>query len=201
MIKPKAIKCKTCNTDCFSGKRGLCNSCHTKEEKVKQKAKVKVEKEKVKKVKKKLASINVTKVYPLIQKVARLVGTDFCVSCFSLYPTDGGHFFPKKSCGAIGLFILNINPQCKTCNLAMQGNSYNHGLWIAANRGQDVVDWLNKASRITYKFTKQELHDIKNLCLEVISMAEKGENKKYMFNYVLEKQKEMEFYKYLNSKI
>jgi hypothetical protein len=201
MIQPKKIKCKTCNKDCYTGKRGLCDKCHKAENIIKEKAKVKLEKTKVKKLKQKFDSIKLTTVYPLIQKVARLVGTDYCISCNSNNPTDGGHLFPKGACKSISLFILNINPQCKSCNLYFQGNVYNHAQWIIKHRGESVMDWLNKASRITYKFTKPELHEIKNLCLEVITKAEQGENKKELFEYVLNQQKKMEFYNYLNNKI
>ena len=201
MLKRKEINCKTCNKQCYTGKKGLCDKCYGLELKAKEKLKVKQEKLKERKVKKKLESINLTKVYPLIQKVARLVGVDYCVSCGSNNPTDGGHFFPKKGCGSIGLFILNINPQCISCNRFLEGNSYNHGLWIVKHKGQDVVDWLNKASKITYKFSKPELHEIKNLCLEVIKRAETGENKNQLYDYFLEKQMEMNFYKTLNKQI
>lgn len=198
-LTPKKLKCKVCQKECFAGRRGLCDYHYKLELKAKEKEKLKVKKEKVikKKVTQKFNRLTVKDLYPLAQKVARHCKDAPCVSCGEFPGVDGGHFIPKGTGQVLALYIENINPQCQSCNRFQEGQQYLHGEWIKKNRGEDTLNFLLRASKITYKFSKIELHQWKKDLTEALTI----ENKQESFQFIKSRQENTIWYQFLKERL
>lgn len=175
-IKPLTQKkkiCKTCETEKFIWKNGSCKSCSVKLDREKKAKKSEIQKER-----KKLNSITHNKVKTVIQKLSRIVNSNFCVSCGHHFTQadinkglqHGGHFIPASR-HTTAYYLLNIHPQCARCNIFENGNQYEYGKYMEKTYGVDFVEWLNKISRLTYKWSKQEMRDIFETALSFIERS------------------------------
>lgn len=169
MIKSKKINCKTCKAECWSGKRGLCDSCHKKE----AKAKVKVAKVK-EKVQKKKAAKRVSK--STLMKVAddvfslyiRLRETDsegngVCCSsgkfiCWT--SIDLGHYIPRGYM-KYRYDERNCHTQSKHDNGRLHGNIPEYRRFIIKKYGEKVEQEMFFGS-------KEEFHTTTDFFMEII---------------------------------
>lgn len=88
-----------------------------------------------------------------------------CISCGS--PTDkvdAGHFFKAEIYSGLIFNEDNCHKQCKRCNQHLHGNEANYRIGLVQRIGEEKVRWLeeNKDRLRVYKYTKQELTEIKN---------------------------------------
>lgn len=174
-MQTRKIKCKTCQADCYTGKRSLCTTCWNKEQKEKLKANKKKERTKLTLDKKRQAkSISMVNLQTLFQKFVRLTTEDVCASCSKQtysargpQQAHGGHMIPKKNAKSTALLVCNIFNQCATCNgpglygAPLDLYSYGCKFW-----GIDIMELTRRMSRIPYSFSisqRTEIFDYINL--------------------------------------
>lgn len=111
-----------------------------------------------------------------IQKYVRLRDADLpCISCGA---TDtvfhGGHFYKAEIYSGLIFDERNISKQCAKCNTYLGGNENNYRLGLIQRKGLPFVLQLDAdAIKLRdYKYTKEELIDIKNLYKEKIKKIE-----------------------------
>lgn len=162
----KEKKCKECFKPAGQFLKGLCPGCYKKL----QKEKEKIKQQKVKQ-KRELNTLTVPKVAVLIQKLCRLTGTDYCVSCGESTPLyHGGHWRSRRYHATV-FYLKNIHNQCPNCNIFLSGNEYLHGKYIESEYGLETADQLLKMSRQPYRWTKEELKEIKEQALAHIALV------------------------------
>lgn len=101
-----------------------------------------------------------------------------CISCGD--PTDkidAGHYLKAELYSGLIFHPENVHRQCKRCNHRLHGNEINYRIGLIQRIGEDRVRWLeeNKDRLRVYKYTKQELIDIKNNYKQKIKTLNKSE--------------------------
>lgn len=177
----KAIGFKGCGKETFKTTYGLCDSClydfYTTDERgkvifEKRKLKVKQTKDKAFKddLRQKLKTLSdyEAEAKKVFQKWVRLRDIELkCISCGTQNPKlwHGGHF--KKSEIYSGLIFdeRNVHKQCSRCNVFLNGNEGEYRIGLVNRYGKEYVEKLEADSIIkrNYKYTKDELIQIKNL--------------------------------------
>lgn len=88
-----------------------------------------------------------------------------CISCGTTTASqwDGGHYFKAELYSGLIFHEDNCHKQCSRCNKDLHGNEANYRIGLVKRIGVERVKWLeeNKDRLRVYKFTKQELTDIK----------------------------------------
>lgn len=213
MRQTRKIKCKTCDKDCYTGKRGLCTTCWNKEQKEKLKINSKKERAKLALDKKRQAkSISMVNLQTLFQRFVRLTTEDVCASCskptYSMrgpQQAHGGHMIPKKNAKSTALLVCNIFNQCATCNgPGLYGaplDLYNYGckFW-----GIDIMELTRKMSRVSYSFSSSqrvEIFDYINERIEEAQQLDTIENKNKLLRSVYIWQTEQDWFKEIKSKL
>lgn len=201
MQKFKLINCKTCNVECKTGKRNLCNSCYSKEQqskikkasdlqpkkslksqeeldkikkqKLKEKELKRKEREKKKKEEKKLSKTEMLKV---LQKLARYVGSQFCCTCGSKFSSsliaNGGHGIRASKGMSTALLLKNIHEQCSRCNNIGQGEQYKYSKFVDNKYGNGTFSFLEDLSNIQFKLEKAEMQLLRDKTEQFIKKAE-----------------------------
>jgi hypothetical protein len=89
-----------------------------------------------------------------------------CISCGAITDrNDGGHYFDAGMYSGLIFNEWNVNKQCSNyCNRKNHGNKANYRIGLVKKIGEENVLWLeeNKNRLRNYKFTKEELIEIKN---------------------------------------
>lgn len=184
----KKKKCKYCKSF-FQPQRPLqylCpppNSCSWEYVKKKKQEKIEREdREETKKLKEKLKTLGEYEkdAKRAFQKWVRLRDQkEVCISCGSnTDKVDGGHYLKSELYSGLIFHHDNCHKQCKQCNLHKHGNEINYRIGLVQRIGEDRVRWLeeNKDRLRVYKYTKQELIDIKNKYTEQIKQLTKNPN-------------------------
>jgi len=101
------------------------------------------------------------------QKWIRLRDKDEpCISCKTNKASqwDGGHYFKAELYSGLIFHEDNCHKQCSRCNNELHGNESSYRINLVKKIGEERVKWLedNKDRLRVYKFTKQELIDIKD---------------------------------------
>lgn len=96
-----------------------------------------------------------------------------CISCGSKTAPDwsGGHYFDAGIYSGLIFHEDNCSLQCNShCNGFLHGNKANYRIGLVKKIGEERVRWLeeNKDRLRNYKYTKQELTDIKNKYLKLL---------------------------------
>lgn len=88
-----------------------------------------------------------------------------CISCGSIDSKiwDAGHFYKAELYTALIFDERNVNKQCRKCNTFLGGNENNYRLGLIKRYGEEFVNNLDldSKSKRTYKFTKEEIRNIK----------------------------------------
>ena len=88
-----------------------------------------------------------------------------CISCQNITTDqwDAGHYFKAELYSGLIFNENNVHKQCKQCNHRLHGNESGFRIGLAKRYGEEYVKSLESLSLIsrTYKFTKQELTEIK----------------------------------------
>lgn len=90
-----------------------------------------------------------------------------CISCGKLNATqyDGGHYLDANKYSGLIFHEDNCHKQCsRPCNKDKHGDLINYRIGLIQRIGEEKVKWLeeNKDRLRVYKYTKQELTEIKN---------------------------------------
>lgn len=101
------------------------------------------------------------------QKWIRLRDGDLpCISCNENGKDiwDGGHFFKAEIFSGLIFDIRNCHKQCRKCNRFLGGNEIQYRMGLVNRFGKELVEQLEieSDSKRVYKYSKQELIDIKN---------------------------------------
>ena len=93
-----------------------------------------------------------------------------CVSCGTVdhwTQMQGGHYIPRGVTSpwrgtALKIVEENIHPQCKRCNLTLQGNSPGYTRYMVETYGQDMVDEIEAVAigKAVNKWNRLELEDL-----------------------------------------
>lgn len=170
--KSKKINCKTCGTECNSGKRNLCDKCYQKEQVEKEKARVKSAKAKEKKAKareRKASSISkLTKTLDQVfSRFIRLRDTDergvgYCIDCGERMEWKNiqcGHFMSRRH-KSTRWDELNCAAQKDSCNMFEQGRQFEFAKGLDGRYGEGTADLLLNRSRQDKKWTSDELKSL-----------------------------------------
>lgn len=104
----------------------------------------------------------------VFQRWVRMRDKDLpCISCGNHKATryDGGHWWKAEIYSGLIFHEDNCHKQCsRPCNKDLNGDQSNYRIGLVKRIGLERVVWLeeNKDRLRTYKYTKQELIDIKN---------------------------------------
>jgi ribosomal protein L44E len=138
-----------CSIECLDGHTIAKLIAKANEPKERQfqamKVRVKENKETIGVLKKKLQVIT--------NKLAKLVNhrTD-CISCgvdlASQKQIDGGHFVAVGQCDPMRFNIMNIHPQCVSCNDFKGGNQLEYERRLREIKGNQYVDYLLEQKRV-----------------------------------------------------
>lgn len=171
--KLKDKKCKWCKNT-FTPIRPLMTVCSPKcaIEKAKdniEKKRIKEDKAKDKIIREKLKTLSQyeQEARTVFQKWIRHRDKDLpCISCgrTNAISWDGGHYFDAGSYSGLIFHEDNVHKQCsRPCNKDLHGNKANYRIGLVNKIGEGRVRWLeeNKDSLRVYKFTKEELINIK----------------------------------------
>lgn len=90
-----------------------------------------------------------------------------CISCGSKISIryDGGHYLDANKYSGLIFNEDNVHKQCsRPCNKDLHGDIINYRIGLIARIGEEKVKWLeeNKDRLRIYKYTKQQLIEIKN---------------------------------------
>jgi hypothetical protein len=171
-----------CGKETFKLTFGLCDSClydfYTTDERgkvifEKRKLKVKQTKDKAFKsdLRQKLKTLSdyEAEAKKVFQKYVRLRDSGLnCISCNNPNPKDwsGGHYFPAGVYSGLIFDERNCHAQCNSyCNMYLSGNLSAYRIGLVNRYGREFVEQLEADSIVkrNYKYTKEELIDIKNL--------------------------------------
>ena len=134
-------------------------------------------------IKKKTISQEAEAVATLLQKLVRLKASDedgfcVCVTCgkFDHYKNmQGGHFIERGKL-ATKLLTENVHPQCPYCNqwgMKKASCVLAYRKYMVEMYGQKFVNNLEKESKQSKKFTRDELDTLKKELKEQITYHEK----------------------------
>ena len=212
----KLKKCDYCGKDSViyknfttkEGRKKACTPCANKQDALLKKEKVKLfkEKRKVKRAKemesRKISFDSLLKDY---QKLVRMLTSDYCCTCKQKFSEtrqkQGGHFMRRGLRSTCFLFT-NISQQCNFCNsqIGGQGEQYLHGLYLDKFWGEGTARLMTDLSRISYKFSKPELVELRKLVDEGLSRSVSLTNlndKRTLLEELTIRQQSMDFYKHL----
>ena len=205
-MQPKKINCKTCGKECYSGKRGLCTPCHTKE----QKSKAKVAKTKEKKAKKKVdARCSKESLLKDIQKLVRISQPLYCFICKEPYQgtriANGSHLLSRQY-SATSFYAGNLSSGCNYCNsnTRTSGEQFFHSLEMDKLYGQGHSESVFRMGKIGYKWSKPELAELRELVdkyLHLVSAAVEIEEKQELWLDFKREQEKMDFFKFLQKEL
>lgn len=107
------------------------------------------------------------------QKFIRLRDQDKpCPSCgtYTSDIWDGGHFYKAEIYSGLIFDERNCHKQCRKCNKYLNGNENNYRLGLIERYGEAFVLQLDADAiqKRDYKYTRQELNEIKKKYLEKI---------------------------------
>jgi len=88
-----------------------------------------------------------------------------CISCGKFANRyDAGHYFKAELYSGLIFDEDNCHKQCVRCNKELHGNESNYRIGLVKKIGLIRVEWLenNKDRLRIYKYTKEELINIKN---------------------------------------
>lgn len=110
----------------------------------------------------------------LVQKYARLRDAKLpCISCGSDYSVEfhGGHLWKAEIWRGIVLEEINVNKQCKKCNVYLDGNELMYVEGFLKKYGQDKFNELYLKAKATkdYKWERAELAEKINYYKEKIN--------------------------------
>lgn len=101
-----------------------------------------------------------------LYRVDRLVGECVCVTCGKVGPWSSGiggmhtgHFLPRTA--PVLYEEGNVAPQCSYCNRYQGGAPQQYRLWMAAVRGEETIERLERLKATIRSFTRDELVDMK----------------------------------------
>ena len=89
-----------------------------------------------------------------------------CISCGRDSETwDGGHFYKAELYSGLIFDEDNVHKQCKYCNKYLGGNETGFRAGLEKRYGREFVEDLDRRAifRKNYKFTREELNEIKKL--------------------------------------
>lgn len=86
-------------------------------------------------------------------------GITSCISCGKIghwSEFDAGHFIPKST--GLWCYFLDkaVHPQCKKCNLFLQGNQYEYSLALKKRYGEGIIDEIMSYRKEGFKFSKSD---------------------------------------------
>lgn len=140
----------------------------------KQKDLKKKEKLKAKREEKKLSK---SEILILVQKLARLVGSNRCCTCNKTFTgtvrVNGGHGVRASKGMSTAFLLRNIHEQCSHCNNIGQGEQFLYAKFVDKKYGDGTFEYLYKLSNIQYKFSKPDLQELRKKTEEFIARAEK----------------------------
>mgnify|MGYP003514560307 FL=1 len=169
----KLKKCKNCGEK-FEPQRPLQQVCNFKcarelsmKQQAKEKARLWQQEKKVMKEKLKTLSDYEKEAKTVFQKWIRQRDAELpCISCGAVTDrNDAGHYFDAGMYSGLIFHEWNVNKQCSNyCNRLNHGNKANYRIGLVKKIGLENVEWLeeNKDRLRSYKFTKEELIEIKN---------------------------------------
>lgn len=117
----------------------------------------------------------------VFQKWVRIRDKDLpCVSCGTTKAKDwhGSHFYSANLYSGLIFDERNVHKSCDYCNVFLHGNLLEYRKGLIERYGLNYVESLETESvnKRVYKYTKQELIDIKNLYSEKIKAIERTNN-------------------------
>lgn len=164
----------------------MCLTCYNADQKKRLKEKNQREKKKIQNKKdKERKQLNLTKIQELINKIVRLSVTKntTCITCNNYFDDvrklNAGHCFSAKI-GSTRFYLKNINPQCSFCNAnqTTSGHQIVHFLKIEEKYGSNFSKFLLDMSKLSYKFSRPDLSELRDKCLETINALENAVNDK-----------------------
>ncbi len=206
MIKSKKINCKTCKAECWSGKRGLCDSCHKKE--AKAKAKVAKVKEKVQK-KKALQRCSKEALLRDIQKLVRLTQPPYCFICKEPYQgtriANGSHLLSRQY-SATCFYAGNLSSGCNYCNSNTRtaGEQFFHSIEMDKLYGAGHSETIFRMGKIGYKWSRAELSELRELVdkyLNLVNESNDPDVKQSLWLAFKAEQEQMDFFQYLQKEL
>lgn len=87
-----------------------------------------------------------------------------CISCNKPI-TDAGHYVPQGSSGVLRYHPDNINGQDVSCNRYKSGNLIEYRVNLVKKIGEDRVKWLEENRNQIHKYTREQLVEIRNACI------------------------------------
>lgn len=119
----------------------------------------------------------------VFSRLIRLRDTDStghgpCITCGKVVfwkDADAGHFI-TRTCVSTRWDPLNVNMQCKGCNMAPAGRQYEHGLAIDRKHGEGTADAIVLKSKITAKYNAQDLAALISIYREHIGNLESAKD-------------------------
>lgn len=100
-----------------------------------------------------------------------------CISCGSnTKDVDGGHFKKAEIYSGLIFDERNCHSQCRKCNRFLGGNEGEYRIGLVVRYGEEYVKKIEEDSVIlrNYKYTKQELIEIKNKYKQLIKDYERN---------------------------
>jgi len=102
------------------------------------------------------------------QKMVRMTAADsegYCVCCTCgvrrHYKTmDAGHFISRKH-NATAFDSMNCHPQCKKCNLYLDGNQIAYYQYMEQSHGRTMINRLIQQSKTPRIYTIDELREMR----------------------------------------
>ena len=186
----KALGFEGCGKETFKLTAGLCPSCYFSFLTTDERGKIIYQKSFLPKVSLNLKSFDKAKTKQMkenvktlsqyeaeakkvFQKWVRLRDVDLpCISCGTQNPKlwHGGHFKKAEIYSGLIFDERNVHKQCSRCNVFLGGNEGEYRIGLVNRYGNEYVEQLEADSIIkrNYKYTKDELIEIKNVYNEKI---------------------------------
>lgn len=96
--------------------------------------------------------------------VKRSKGQCVCVTCGTVCPWEGGRFEKRLNCGHFlagrGSILFEeecVAPQCAGCNMHHRGRPLEFRVWMAAVRGEAVIERLERLKHQPLSRTREQL--------------------------------------------
>ena len=107
------------------------------------------------------------KAHDVFSKYIRRLNSDssdmcICVTCGAIMPwqeIQNGHYFKRNRLGT-AFHEDNCHPQCKRCNIFMDGNYTAYAAYMYKKYGQEKMEQLEQLSRKLIKFTIQDYQEM-----------------------------------------
>lgn len=179
---PKTCKCgaefEPINYPNSKVKTKECIKCLVKKGKQKTDKQWKQEKKKIKEKLKTLSDYE-AEARAVFQKWVRLRDEkEGCISCGTSTSQiwDAGHWLKAELYSGLIFHEDNVHKQCRKCNHFLGGNELSYMAGLIRKIGYERVKWLNdnKDRLRTYKYTREELINIKKQYTEKIKLYEKN---------------------------